>query len=182
MEWAGLVGWLILDALRRTCCIYVHSNTLSYVLYTSIDTIDGLCYDTMVHDSEKQWKFARLVSQLDSLGWVEGQVDLEGLLVHGDCRVFVQIAKFLFERFWDVVGGHIVKTSGAQKMVKGVSVVESAGHEGGGVDRNGLKVLEVAFGSIQKYNIVFRRVAKVAREVLGVKVCLHEEQFVKKVR
>jgi hypothetical protein len=171
----------MLGGFRRPSCLYVDSNTLLYVLYTSIDTIAGLYYDAMVHDSEKQWKFARLVSQLDSLGWVEGQADLEGLLVHGDCRVFVQIARFLFERFWDVVGGHIVKTSGAQKVVKEVSVVESAGHEDVGVDRNGLKALEIAFGSIQKDNIVFRRVAKVAREVLGVKVCLHEEQFVKKV-
>ena len=156
-----------------TYLIYI---TLLYLYYsTSIDE------NAMGHHSEKQWKFARLVSQLDSLGWVEGQVDLEGLLVHGDCRVFIQIVKFLFQRFWDVVGEHIVNTGGAQRKVKGGYVLESTGHERGGIDPNGLKVLEVAFGSIQKENIVFRRISKVAREVLGVKVCLHEEQFVKKV-
>ncbi|WPT16409.1 hypothetical protein PSENEW3_00004416 [Picochlorum sp. SENEW3] len=126
-------------------------------------------------------KVSSLACQLGALGY-PNTVD-ECRFKDGDCDVFLDVIKFLFEYYWDSIGNDVIRLNRkcipASWVVHGCSTHEEE-EEVVEVGQQRRIVVGLLFGDEQKRRESFRKMSRICRDVFDMKIPLGEDQFVRK--
>lgn len=122
-------------------------------------------------------KVSSLACQLDALGYPHSidQCQFED----GNCDVFLDVIKFLFEYFWDSIRDDVIRLN--RKCIPASWVNGCFTNEEDIVQQRGI-VVGLLFGDEQKHGESFRKMSRICRDVFDMKMPLGEDQFVRKVR